>query len=112
MTGISIHVVDCMHGHSAPGVQVRLEHYGDNGWASLATGSTVDDGGVPAIEKCDIQSGRHRLTLLPASYFAGLGSTGRYHEFVIEFQVTETGTDLGLTIYVSPASFAAYWRQG
>ncbi|MDX6743544.1 hydroxyisourate hydrolase [Actinocorallia sp. A-T 12471] len=64
---LSTHVLDTTSGRPAQGVPVTLDSLGPQGWETVATGTTDDDG---RISGWHVGPGRHRLTFdVPRSFF-------------------------------------------
>ncbi|MDG4785133.1 hydroxyisourate hydrolase [Micromonospora sp. WMMD1102] len=104
-------MLDGMCGRPAPGVLLRLEFRDDRGWRPVVSGTTVNDGRLPAMETHEVEYGAHLLTVDASGYFAGLGALAPYRDFAVAIHVRDTATEVRLVVYLSTASFSMYWEH-
>lgn len=99
MTRISTHVLDTVAGMPVAGVEVWLEHVGDER-TTLATARTDDDGRV--AELADVGPGTYRLG------FATAGRSAFFPEVRVTFVVDEGRAHLHVPLLLSPYGYTTY----
>src|SRR5690242_20978183 len=83
---LSTHVLDATTGRPAAGVQVRLEHGADVGWAPAGQGQTDADGRLRLSGPggtADFEPGVYRITFGTGAYFTARGVPSFYPEVTI-----------------------------
>lgn len=111
---ITTHVLDAARGTPAAGVKVELlrrddtDGDGGDGWASVASGATDDDGRVNELGPERVAPGEYRLRFDTGAYFAARGTPGFYPEVLITFTVDEEGRHHHVPILLSPFAYSTY----
>lgn len=110
VSAITTHVLDTARGRPAAGVAVRLESRDGDGWTTLATGTTDDDGRIgdllPDGERP--AAGDHRLTFELGAYFAGRGVESFYPRATIEFTIRHPAEHHHVPLLLSPHGYSTY----
>jgi 5-hydroxyisourate hydrolase len=107
---ISTHVLDASLGRPAPGMDLTLDRWDEDGtWTTLATGSTDDDGRCPGLTAdLDLDAGVYRLTFGTGDYFARVGTDTFYPVVELTFGVTDPGAHYHVPLLLSPFAFSTY----
>lgn len=104
--GLSTHVLDAAKGRPAAGVAVRLERAGEDGWASVATGRTDDDGRLSGwVDSTRLRAGVHRLVFDTGAY---LGPSAFFPEVVVTFTVADPAQHHHVPLLLSPFAYSTY----
>lgn len=101
---LSTHVLDAVLGAPAPGVPVRLEQRGPDGWTLLAERVTGADGRIADLST-GLAAGSYRLVFDTGSY---LGPEAFYPEVVITFRVSGAGQHYHVPLLLSPYAYSTY----
>jgi 5-hydroxyisourate hydrolase len=104
---LSTHVLDATTGRPAAGVQVRLEHGGDAGWAPAFAGQTGPDGRLH-VPGDPLVPGVYRLTFGSGEYFRARATASFYPEVTIIFEVTEPAVHYHVPLLLSPFAYSTY----
>lgn len=105
MSLVTTHVLDASEGLPAPGIPVRLDMRGADGWSFLAEGRTDDDGRVREIGPARLEIGVYRLTFDTADY---LGADAFFPEITVSFRILDPGQHHHVPILLSPFSYSTY----
>jgi len=108
---LSTHVLDAMTGRPAPGVQVRLEHGADVGWAPAGQGQTDTDGRLRLSGlggAADFEPGVYRITFGTGAYFTARGVPSFYPEVTITFEMTARDEHYHVPLLLSPYAYSTY----
>lgn len=86
---ITTHVLDLQRGRPASGLSVQLEHRKDDGWVTLARGTTDADGRASGLMRSDQrpERGMYRLTFDTGAWFAAHETQGFYPFVTIVFEI-------------------------
>src|SRR5690625_728872 len=104
---ITTHVLDSVAGRPAKGIDVELERY-ESGWASVATGTTDDDGRIGDLGPKTLPSGTYRITFDTGGYFAKTNTPTFYPQVTITFEIDENEKHYHVPILLSPFAFSTY----
>ncbi|WP_402464465.1 hydroxyisourate hydrolase [Isoptericola aurantiacus] len=108
MSHLTTHVLDTTAGVPATGVAVELT---DAGGASMATGTTDDDGRA-ALGPDLLPAGRYTLTFATGAYFAAQGTETFYPVVTVTFvvEVADDGTSPHhhVPLLLSPFAYSTY----
>ncbi len=104
---LSTHVLDATTGRPAVAVPLRLARRTGDGWESLGTGSTDDDGRCRDLAPGDLDDGVYRLLFDTGAYFSATGRTGFYPEVAIVFEVVGPGHH-HVPLLLSPFAYSTY----
>ena len=107
MSQVTTHVLDTALGRPAVGVPVELASLLGDGWCSLATGVTDDDGRVGEIGPDTVPAGRYRLRFDTGAYFAATGQRGFHPEVVVVFEVADASHH-HVPLLLSPFAYSTY----
>lgn len=108
MTGISTHVLDTSAGAPARGVPVSLEARREDGWATVGTHMTDDDGRVADLLPDGVAEGTYRIRFDTGAYFAARGVRGFYPEVTVVFEVANAGEHHHVPLLLSPFGYSTY----
>jgi 5-hydroxyisourate hydrolase len=101
MTGITTHVLDTSVGRPAAGIAVTLLR----GDASVATGTTDEDGRWAALSGDATTAGTYRLVFATGAHFGGRS----FHpQVVIDFTVTDPAEHHHVPLLLSPFGYTTY----
>jgi 5-hydroxyisourate hydrolase len=101
MSTLSTHVLDAASGRPAAGVRVTLDRRDGDGWRSLGSGVTDDDGRVRDLAPGGLEAGVHRLVF-------ATGQTGFYPEVPVVFEVAAGDGHYHVPLLLSPFAFSTY----
>jgi len=104
VTAVSTHVLDTARGRPAAGVGVALEAWERDGWRTLATAVTDDDGRAPSLRTVDTGAGTHRLVFATGDY---LGPAAFFPEVSVVFQVGDDER-LHVPLLLAPHGYTTY----
>ena len=108
---LSTHVLDATTGWPAAGVQIRLEHGADAGWAPAGQGQTDADGRLRLAGQGgagDFDPGVYRITFGTGTYFTARGSASFYPEVTITFEMTARDEHYHVPLLLSPYAYSTY----
>ena len=116
---LSTHVLDATTGRPAAGLQVRLEHRGQDGWSLAYDGLTGADGrlrlaGGTAGQELEpghasgFEPGVYRITFGSGPYFAARETASFYPEVAVTFEMTEGGEHYHVPLLLSPFAYSTY----
>jgi 5-hydroxyisourate hydrolase len=105
MSNLTTHVLDAALGRPAVGVAVRLE---SSDGATLATGSTDEDGRIPGLVADSLGPGAYRLVFATGAYHAATGQTGFYPEVAITFAITDAAQHHHVPLLLAPYAYSTY----
>src|SRR5690625_2760732 len=88
---ITTHVLDSVAGRPAAGIDVVLEHWGED-WSQVARGTTNADGRIGDLGPASLASGTYRITFDTGSYFAKTNTPTFYPQVAITFVIDEQET--------------------
>ena len=116
---LSTHVLDATTGRPAAGLQVRLEHRGQDGWSLAYDGLTGADGrlrlaGGTAGQELEpghasgFEPGVYRITFASGGYFAERGTASFYPEISVAFEVSSPDEHYHVPLLLSPFAYSTY----
>jgi 5-hydroxyisourate hydrolase len=100
---LSTHVLDTSRGRPAAGVAVRLDNRRDDGWQTLAEGTTNADGRLSGWDTA--APGVYRLVFGTGGY---LGPDAFYPEVIVTFRVDNAGEHYHVPLLISPFGYSTY----
>lgn len=106
---LSTHVLDTNLGKPAEGMSIRLMHFVNNAWYTLAQGVSNKDGRLGdmlPVEK-KVVPGNYKLVFFTAPYFAAQGITGFYPKVEIDFTVFND-SHYHIPLLLSPFGYSTY----
>jgi len=106
MSAITTHVLDTVLGGPGAGISVRLDMREDEGWKTIGSGSTDDDGRCRNLA-ANAEPGVYRLTFGTGAYMARLNRKSIYPEISITFQCG-ANEHYHLPLLVSDNSYTSY----
>jgi 5-hydroxyisourate hydrolase len=104
VTAVTTHVLDTARGRPAPGMQVVLETYSEDGWLPLATALTDTDGRAADLAESPAGPGLHRLVFATGAY---LGDGAFFPEVTVTFEIAEE-EHLHVPLLLSPFGYSTY----
>ena len=104
MAVVSTHVLDTALGRPAPGVAVRLEILGADGWVAVAAAATDADGRIPSLADA-AEPGRYRLIFDTGAY---LGAGAFYPEAIVVFRIGDPAEHVHVPLLLSPFGYTTY----
>lgn len=104
MSHVTTHVLDTARGHPAAGIPVRLDAR-DDGWSTIATAATDDDGRVRELGPESLPAGVYRLVFDTESY---LGDDCFLPEVTVAFRITDPAAHYHVPVLLSPFSYSTY----
>lgn len=105
MSPITTHVLDTAKGCPAANISVTLE-FSDNGnWATIATGTTDDDGRIMDWFNHSIKTGEYKITFTTAPYH---NNKGFFPSVTINFTIDNPDQHYHVPLLLSPFSFSTY----
>jgi 5-hydroxyisourate hydrolase len=110
MSAITTHVLDTARGRPAAGVPVVLEAQSGEGWRTLGSGRTDDDGRVrDGLAPSDaVLDGVHRLRFDTGAYFRAQKTETFFPEVVVVFTVRADAHHHHVPLLLSPWGYSTY----
>lgn len=105
---VTTHVLDSQSGRPAAGIDVELAHRGSDGWNTVATGTTNEDGRIGDLGPETLASGTYRVTFDTGAYFAQKQVATFYPEVSISFSVDTNEKHYHVPILLSPFAYSTY----
>ena len=105
MNHVTTHILDAATGKPARGVAVVLA---DAAGATVATGTTNDDGRIGDLGPDALDAGTYRLTFATGDYFAATGRESFYPSVTIDFTVADTTQHYHVPLLLSPFAYSTY----
>lgn len=99
---ISTHILDTSVGNPAANVAVELEFNAGDGWKSIETGETNQDGRYK-FEKAD-QAGQYRITFKIEDYLRD----SFFLNTPVAFNVKDTGRNYHVPLLLNPYGYSTY----
>lgn len=106
MSAITTHVLDTVLGKPAAGIAIRLEKLEGEGWRTVASGVTDQDGRCRTLAQ-DATEGWYRLTYATSDYLRRMGRGSIYPEISITV-VCDGETHYHLPLLLSDNSYTTY----
>ena len=105
---IAVNVLDCLHGHAATGVEVRLFRADGKNWLDVAVGRT-DENGFITVWKPEfiIHRGVYRAELNLDAYFTSLGVTPFMPTATVNCRVVDAVATYNIYLSITAAFCAA-----
>jgi 5-hydroxyisourate hydrolase len=105
---LSTHVLDATAGRPAPGVTIRLERRGPDGWSAAGEGLTDADGRLRLGSGPGFEPGVYRITFATGAYFKKCGTASFYPEVTVTFEMTGDGGHYHVPLLLSPFGYSTY----
>ena len=105
---ITTHVLDAQAGRPAVGIDVELARRDDDGWTTIATGATDDDGRIKDLGPEALAGGTYRVTFDTGAYFAGRNTPTFYPEVSVAFVIDADEKHYHVPILLSPFAYSTY----
>lgn len=106
---LSTHVLDTNLGKPAASLSIRLMHFVNNAWYTLAQGVSNNDGRLgdmlPAEKK--VLPGNYKMVFFTAPYFEAQSITGFYPKVEIDFTVFDD-SHYHIPLLLSPFGYSTY----
>lgn len=110
--GITVNVIDCMHGRPAEGIAARIDCEVDGVWGKSGRGRTDENGmlrdWLPPIV---LSHGVYRIELDVDSYYATLGIVPRYPRVSVIFRVFDPAEHHLVPMLITPTSHITYYAN-
>lgn len=112
MSAVTTHVLDAATGSPAAGLVVVLERSADDGWETVAAGTTDVDGRCPSLGPeagPGMPPGTYRLTFATGDFFAAAGRETFYPYVVVVFTLTDPDrAHHHVPLLLSPFAYSTY----
>ncbi|MBV0933810.1 hydroxyisourate hydrolase [Marinobacterium weihaiense] len=107
---LSVHVLNLEDGLPSPDVTVTLEQKGANGWESLNSGITNENGRITALfpEGQSLETGTYRVTFETGDWFEKHDSDTFFPEIPVIFNVDGDVEHYHIPLLLSPYGFSTY----
>ena len=107
---LSVHVLNLQDGLPSPGVKVLLEKQDGKGWTQLNSGTTNEQGRIPALfpEGKALEKGNYRVTFKTGDWFAEHKQATFFPEVPVIFAVDGTVPHYHIPLLLSPYGFSTY----
>jgi 5-hydroxyisourate hydrolase len=107
---LSVHVLNLQDGLPSPGVKVLLEKQDGKNWAELNSGTTNQQGRIPALfpEGKTLDKGNYRVTFKTGDWFTAQKLATFFPEIPVIFAVDGTVPHYHIPLLVSPYGFSTY----
>ena len=106
---LTTHVLDTTLGRPAKEMTIRLKHFVDNGWFTLAQGVTNADGRVGDLlpSEKNVVPGNYKMVFETARYYKANNITGLYPAVEICFTVTDDA-HYHIPLLLNPFGYSTY----
>jgi 5-hydroxyisourate hydrolase/2-oxo-4-hydroxy-4-carboxy-5-ureidoimidazoline decarboxylase len=106
---LTTHVLDTTLGRPAAEMTIRLKHFVDNGWFTLAQGVTNADGRVGDLlpSEKNVLPGNYKMVFETARYFKTNNTTGLYPAVEICFTVSDD-SHYHIPLLLNPFGYSTY----
>ena len=107
---LSVHVLNLQDGLPSTGVKVLLEKQNGKDWTPLSTGTTNEQGRIPALypEGQTLEKGNYRVTFKTGEWFTEHKTASFFPEVPVIFAVDGTVPHYHIPLLVSPYGFSTY----
>mgnify|MGYP003619927908 FL=1 len=107
---LSVHVLNLQDGLPSTGVKVLLEKQSGKDWTPLSTGTTNEQGRIPALypEGQTLEKGNYRVTFKTGEWFTEHKTASFFPEVPVIFAVDGTVPHYHIPLLVSPYGFSTY----
>ena len=107
---ITSHVLDTARGAPARGLALRLDVLDPAGdWKAVGSGTTDDDGRVPALMKPGTLEARtYRITFETGAYHEALGRPCFYPRVEVIFSIDDPAAHYHVPLLLSPFGYSTY----
>jgi 5-hydroxyisourate hydrolase len=102
--GLTVQVVDIVHGCPAGGVDVRVEHRDGTAWARVTGGATDDGGRLDGTDWLPEDGGSLRLVLDVQKFYATLGLSATLAEVSTALRVHDRHDDHRVWVLLAPTA--------
>ena len=109
MSQITTHVLDTSVGKPAEGIAITLQQKSGDGWNTLATGITNNDGRLTNLLEADksLSLGDYRLIFETRSYFQQKNIQTFYPRITVEFELTNA-SHYHVPLLLNPFGYSTY----
>lgn len=110
MSTLSTHVLDTASGRPAAGVEVTLQSRAGDGWTTIHSGTTNDDGRVSDLlpTHVSLSPGVYRLNFNVGAWQRGHGSLSFYPWIPVVFEIHEPAQHYHVPLLLSPFAYSTY----
>lgn len=107
---LSVHVLNLQDGLPSAGVNVKLEKQEGKNWAVLNSGTTNEQGRIPALYPNDktLEKGVYRVTFQTGEWFAKHNQSSFFPEIPVIFTVDAAVPHYHIPLLLSPFGFSTY----
>lgn len=107
---LSVHVLNLQDGLPSPEVKVTLEKQDGKAWDLLNSGSTNEQGRIPALypEGKTLEKGIYRVTFKTGEWFSKHQSATFFPEVPVIFEVDGTVPHYHIPLLLSPYGYSTY----
>ncbi len=109
MSQITTHILDTSIGRPARAVHINLQQPRDNGWETISSGITDEDGRVSGLLKQDqlLPKGIYRMEFHTGSYFQAKGLKSFYPYVHIVFDIQDED-HYHIPLLLNPYGYTTY----
>ncbi len=104
---LSTHVLDIALGVPAAGIKVTLSLIAGTTHVDLASGTTNEDGRIPAPFGDELQTGEYELIFKVGAYYKAKGTPSFYDEIPVRFIASEA-RHYHVPLLLSPYGYSTY----
>ncbi|MGY4534514.1 5-hydroxyisourate hydrolase [Pseudomonas sp. TE3786] len=107
---LSVHVLNLQDGLPSANVQVTLEQQTGSSWALLNSGTTNEQGRIPALypEGKTLEKGTYRVTFKTGDWFRSHNAATFFPEVPVIFAVDGAVAHYHIPLLLSPYGFSTY----
>ena len=107
---LSVHVLNLQDGLPSAGISVTLEKQEGKDWKLLNTGSTNEQGRIPALYPADkaLEKGIYRVTFETGDWFKQHKSATFFPEIPVIFMVDGSVPHYHIPLLLSPYGYSTY----
>ncbi|HET7315653.1 hydroxyisourate hydrolase [Salinisphaera sp.] len=105
---VTTHILDTSSGRPAANVQVELLVQRDNGWSSIAGGTTDSDGRIRDLGPRQLDTGVYRLSFATGAYFARHNTPTFFPEVALTFEIADADQHYHVPLLLSPFAYSTY----
>lgn len=107
---LSVHVLNLQDGLPSAGVQVTLEQQTGTTWSQLNSGTTNEQGRIPALypEGKKLEKGTYRVTFKTGDWFRSHNASTFFPQVPVMFTVDGAVAHYHIPLLLSPYGFSTY----
>ncbi|MBY5927319.1 MULTISPECIES: hydroxyisourate hydrolase [Halomonas] len=107
---ISVHVLNTQTGTPSSNVEVKLEQQTDNGWVTVATATTSEDGRISALfpEGDTFEPGVYRAVFETGDWYKEQDISTFFPEITVPFEVDNVDQHYHIPLLLSPYAYSTY----